>query len=214
MAHDSLVRLRGLVADRSEAEDGPDALDDGGLAGAAAADQHVEVGVEPNARSVEEAALPGNGNELRVFLGLQLSHFRVEPNSRSGVEERLPEALDAHLGHLDPARRGAVLEVGRLDHVLRIDDGQRKPLFGRMGTAVVWVRVLDDGPGLLGQVLDWPRDLDREEIVALPGAHSSLSLKHGEQPLVTGHVSGDGHTALVADRCKQVREGLVAQGAR
>jgi hypothetical protein len=191
------------------------------VARAAAADQHVEVGVEPNRCAVEEAALPGHRDELGVFFGLQLSFLRIQPNARTRVEKRLPQAIDAHLGHLDPARRGAILQVGCLHDVLGVDDGERQPLLGRLRTAVVRVPVLDDGPVFLGQVLHRPRDLNREEIRAVPGAYARLPLKRSEKPLVSGYVSGHGHAALLPDlredfhkaRRRKVRGGVGVRDA-
>jgi len=103
MPHDAFVRLARVIADGVEGQHGTKALDDRRLAGAAPADEHVEIGVEVNGSAVEKAPFPSERNELRVLFPLKLALLRIESDAGARIEEGLPQPLDAEFGHLDPA---------------------------------------------------------------------------------------------------------------
>ena len=103
MPQDAFVRLARVVADGVEGQHGTQALDDRQLAGAAPADEDVEIGVEVNGSAVEKAPFPSECNELRVLLRLKLAFLGIEADAGARIEEGLPQPLDAEFGHLDPA---------------------------------------------------------------------------------------------------------------
>jgi hypothetical protein len=84
------MRAAGVLPDRLEPDDIAKALDDGGLAGAAAADKDVEVVVESEANAIEETTLPSHGDKLRVSLWRWVVDLAYP---RAGSKESLSETF-------------------------------------------------------------------------------------------------------------------------
>ena len=78
VADDAFVGLARLVSAGIQSEHGADALDYRGLARAAAAHQYIQIGIEAHLRSVQKPPFPGQGEQLGVFLGLQLPLLGIE----------------------------------------------------------------------------------------------------------------------------------------
>ena len=168
----------------------------------------AQIGVEAHLRSVQTPPFPGQGEQLGVFLGLQLPVLGIEAYAGARIEECLPQTFDAHVRHLDPAGRGAVFEVVGLDDVPGVDGRDCKFLLRSIASTVVHVPVLDDLAQIVRQISYRSRNLNREEVLAPPRPNSGLPLQdHEHSTLVAGHVSSDGHPALFAHLLEDVREG-------
>ena len=102
LPNDALVRPLCLFTDGIQAQHVAQALDDCRFSGAAPSDQHVEIRVQADGHAIQEPPLPAEGHQFAVLIRFRVVFPVIEADARAGVEERLPQALHAHLGHLDP----------------------------------------------------------------------------------------------------------------
>lgn len=109
--------------------------------------------------------------------------IRVQANPRPGVEECLSHAFDANVGHLHPARRRRIVEIVRRLHVAGVQYCNGEIRFRSMTAAVVVVSILDDRPDVLRKVVDRARNLNRVEVIVLPGPDPGLAVERLEQPV-------------------------------
>src|SRR5690606_33964264 len=97
-----------------------------------------------------------------MLLRFERAFLRIETDARARVEERLPQALDAHLRHLDPTARGGVVKVLRLGDVPRVQNRDGEATLSRMVAPVVRVLILHDGTYILRKLIERSGDLNRQ----------------------------------------------------
>ena len=134
MLEDSSVDCPSLVPQRLQCKHMSQAFDDCRFARTPSTHKHVQIRIEAECSSVQEAPLPPNRDQLRMLLWRRLA---VQPDARAGIEKRLPQALDADLGHLDPAGRRWIGEIVRSCHVPSIHHRDGEVPFGRVRSGVV-----------------------------------------------------------------------------
>ena len=107
-------------------------------------------------------------HQLGVRLGLRFAVLAIEADARIRVQKRLPQALDAHLGHLDAAGGGGVFEVRGGRNLLGVDHGHRLFVARGMDAPVVRVPVLKDAARVFRKLLDGSGNANGEQVFAAP----------------------------------------------
>ena len=129
------------------------------------ADQDIEVRVQGNFRSIKEPTFPCKGNKFGMNLRLGIA---VQANPGSGIKERLPQTFKAHLGHLDPAGSGFMIQVIGFQDIFSVDRGHGQFHAGRMVAAIIGIRVFHDRTYVLRQISDGSWNLNSQKIGIAP----------------------------------------------
>ena len=177
LVDDALMRCAGVFADGVHAEHVSQAFDNRGFAGAAPANEYVQIWVEAKGRAIEKSALPRQRDELGMFFRGGVAR---QPDPRPRIEKGLPQTFNCDLGHLDPAGRRWVFYILGIDNILCVDRGHCPIVIRRRGAPILCVFIFDDLAYILGQILDRSRNLNREEVITLPGLDPRLSRKNLE----------------------------------
>jgi len=94
VADDTFMRLSSVFTQRLEPENVAQAFNNGGLTGSPTTDQHVEILVQVNGHSVQEAPLPGQCEKFGVVFRRSIAG---QANSGLRIEKGLAQTFRGNL---------------------------------------------------------------------------------------------------------------------